>query len=297
MTTNKSSSTRLIPTYWYNMIQHGFFISVFSAPIQRHTMHVVPISPWPIVTAFSIMFLLTTTVGFFRYVPFSSSLIFLCLFLFISSLLLWGSDVILEGTLLRMHTLLMQRSFVFAVILFILSEVMFFFSFFWSFFHYSLSPSVFIYCVWPPIGISIISPWGIPFLNTIILLSSGVSLTVAHRAFLSNRFITASVYLFYTIVLGLLFTLCQLFEYMNCSFSINDSVYGSIFFLMTGFHGLHVIVGTVFLILTLFRLQCETFEVSFFSTYHIGFDLAAWYWHFVDVVWLFLFSAVYWWGS
>jgi cytochrome c oxidase subunit 3 len=196
-----------------------------------------------------------------------------------------------------MHTILMQRSFSFAVILFILSEVMFFFSFFWSFFHYSLSPSVFIYGVWPPIGISTISPWDVPFLNTVILLSSGISLTVAHRAFLHNFFVTTSVYVLYTIALGLLFTACQLFEYMNCPFSINDSVYGSIFFLATGFHGLHVIVGTVFLVLTFFRLYQETFEISSVSQYNIGFDLAVWYWHFVDVVWLFLFTAIYWWGS
>jgi len=260
-------------------------------------MHIVPMSPWPFVTAASIMFLLLTTVNFFRYVPECSYMIFLCLFLFVSSLLLWGSDVILEGELLRMHTILMQRSFSFAVILFILSEVMFFFSFFWSFFHYSLSPSVFIYGVWPPVGISVISPWDVPFLNTVILLSSGISLTVAHRAFLYNFFITTSIYLCYTIFLGLLFTACQLFEYMNCPFSINDSVYGSIFFLTTGFHGLHVIVGTIFLILTLFRLWQETFEVSIVSQNNIGFDLAVWYWHFVDVVWLFLFTAIYWWGS
>ena len=126
-----------------------------------------------------------------------------------------------------------------------------------------------------------------------ILLSSGVSLTVAHRAFLHNFFITTSVYVLYTIALGLLFTACQLFEYMNCPFSINDSVYGSIFFLATGFHGLHVIVGTVFLVLTFFRLYQETFEISMISQYNIGFDLAVWYWHFVDVVWLFLFTAIY----
>ena len=134
------------------------------------------------------------------------------------------------------------------------------------------------------------------FFNTIVLLSSGVTLTVAHRAFLCGYFYSTFFYLIYTIFLGLLFTLCQLFEYFNCSFSFNDSVYGSIFFLTTGFHGLHVIVGTIFLLLVLFRLYTSTIQLGY-SFSNVGFDLAVWYWHFVDVVWLFLFTTVYWWGS
>jgi len=148
----------VISKYVKECIKNNFFLAVLPAQMQRRLMHVVPISPWPLVTSISVMFLLLTTVNFFRYVPSCSYIIFLCLFLFVSSLLLWGSDVIVEGALLRMHTILMQRSFRFAVILFIVSEVMFFFSFFWSFFHYSLSPSVFIYGIWPPIGISTINP-------------------------------------------------------------------------------------------------------------------------------------------
>jgi cytochrome c oxidase subunit 3 len=187
----------------------------------------------------------------------------------------------------------MQKAFRCGIICFILSEVMFFFSFFWSFFHFSLSPSVFLFGVWPPLGIDTINPWSVPFLNTIILVSSGISLTVSHRAFFTKNWYFVNNYLIYTIFLGVIFTLCQLMEYMECPFSINDSTYGSIFFMSTGFHGLHVIVGSVLLFIGLLR----AYRRDFTSNQHVGFELAAWYWHFVDIVWLFLFTAVYWWGS
>ena len=309
MTTRRQNGYKVQPLH-----RVGFYLAARPIHNQLEVMHVVPISPWPFITATSIMFLLLSILNFFRYVPFSSYFIFISLVLFILALLLWSSDVVLESVELKMHTLLMQRSFSFAIILFIVSEVMFFFSFFWAFFHYSLSPSIFIYGIWPPIGISVISPWAMPLLNTAILLTSGVSLTVAHRAFMfqglwryengirksvrPNQPYRVMRYLFLTIILGFFFTVCQLFEYMNCSFSINDSVYGSVFFLTTGFHGLHVIVGTIFLVIALYRFCYKHFgHSSIISRYQIGLDLAIWYWHFVDVVWLFLFVAVYWWGS
>lgn len=178
---------------------------------------------------------------------------------------------------------------------------MFFFSFFWAYFYCSISPNIFIGCVWPPKGIIPINPWTLPFLNTIILISSGVFLTWAHRAitsdgdwYVSHKLrLEVIIALFFTIILGVIFTLCQYYEYVHATFTIADSIYGSIFYIITGFHGLHVIIGTIFLIVCFFRHLFYHFTID----HHVGFEAAIWYWHFVDVVWLFIFVSIYWWGS
>lgn len=200
------------------------------------------------------------------------------------------------------------------MVLFILSEVMFFFSFFWSFFHISLSPSPEIRCIWPPLNIEIIKPWAIPLLNTLILIGSGVTITVSHYCLKKkvnpNIEITSNIlgkdivikkktvsstalFLKFTIILGLIFTLIQGFEYADSPFSYKNNIYGSLFFLLTGFHGFHVIIGTIFLIVCYFRLIRNHFTFN----KHVGYECAIWYWHFVDVVWLFLFGVVYVWGG
>lgn len=260
---------------------------------QRAAAHLVRPSPWPFLTSLSLGSFLIGSVSYFHFYTLGFYNIFIGLFLLVISMYSWFSEVIFEASYEGQHTRLVQKALRFGMFLFIVSEVMFFISFFWAFFHFSLSPSVFLFCIWPPKGILIINPWGIPFLNTIILLSSGVTLTVAHRAILAEKTNVAWYGLFWTIVYGLVFTFCQLFEYIHCPFSINDSVYGSIFFMATGFHGLHVIVGTIFLIVCLFRLHLGHFS----KERHLGFECAAYYWHFVDVVWLFLFTTIYWWGS
>lgn len=147
--------------------------------------------------------------------------------------------------------------------------------------------------VWPPKGIATINAWEIPFLNTLLLLSSGVSVTWAHHAIISGSQRNSLVALAITIVLAVLFTLLQAFEYQSAGFSIFDGIYGSSFFIATGFHGFHVFIGTCFLTVCFFRL----FYYHFTKQHHFGFEAAAWYWHFVDVVWLFLFVSIYWWGS
>jgi heme/copper-type cytochrome/quinol oxidase subunit 3 len=179
------------------------------------------------------------------------------------------------------------------MVLFIISEIMFFFGFFWAFFHSALIPSIFIGAVWPPIGIEVLNPWGLPFLNTLILLSSGVSITWAHRALIAGLFIDTILGLEITISLGILFTCFQVYEYVLAPFAINSGIYGSIFFLATGFHGFHVLIGTIFLIVCLVR----QFKFHLMKDHHFGFEAAAWYWHFADVVWLFSFTVIYWWGS
>lgn len=260
---------------------------------EQHPFHLVDISPWPLMTSIS---LFTLTLSFIMYFHFFIKgtlyfIISLCIFCFYLSR--WFSDVIIESTYEGHHTYKVQRGIRLGMCLFIASEVMFFFSFFWAFFHGSLAPSVDIGVSWPPIGIETLDPWGMPLLNTIILLSSGIAVTWSHRAILSNDRDGMTNSLLTTIGYGAFFTAIQYYEYVESSFSINDSIYGSLFFMLTGFHGIHVFVGTVFLVVCLLR----HFKYHFTSNHHVGFECAIWYWHFVDVVWLFLFIVIYIWGG
>jgi cytochrome c oxidase subunit 3 len=209
------------------------------------------------------------------------------------SMFVWWRDVIREATFEGHHTKTVQTGLRYGMILFIVSEVMFFFAFFWAFFHSSLAPSIEIGSMWPPKGISVLNPWDIPFLNTIILLSSGASVTWAHHAILAGQRMQGVYSLVVTILLASVFTSLQVMEYMEAPFTISDGIYGSTFYMATGFHGFHVFVGTLFLGVCLVRL----YKHHFTQNHHFGFEAAAWYWHFVDVVWLFLFVAIYWWGG
>lgn len=166
------------------------------------------------------------------------------------------------------------------MLLFIFSEVMLFVSFFWAFFHASLNPTPQIGAVWPPKGIETISPWLIPLLNTMLLLTSGASLTWAHSALLGGYRLETIISLLLTLVLAFTFTGFQAYEYVNAPFSISDGIYGTTFYTLTGLHGLHVIIGSLFLAVCLYRIVAHHFTTQV----HVGFEAAAWYWHFVDVV-------------
>ena len=168
----------------------------------------------------------------------------------------------------------------------------FFLRFFWAFFHRRLSPNVDIGRLWPPFGIKVFNPFQVPLLNTIVLVSSGIRVTWAHHSLIEGNFFQTTQGLIITVLLGLYFTILQGLEYFEARFTFADRVYGSTFFIATGFHGLHVIVGTLFLIVILIRHLKKEFS----SSHHFGFEAAAWYWHFVDVVWLFLYLVIYWWG-
>ena len=205
----------------------------------------------------------------------------------------WWRDVSREGAFQGLHTKIVVLGLQWGIILFITSEVFFFLSFFWAFFHSRLAPNIEVGSYWPPIGVITFNPWGVPLLNTIILVSSGVRVTWAHKSLEENNHDQAIKSLFVTIILGIYFTSLQAIEYFEASFTISDSVYGSSFFIATGFHGLHVIVGTLFLLACLVRIAKGLFSVS----HHFGFIAAAWYWHFVDVIWLFLFAWIYVWGA
>ena len=165
--------------------------------------------------------------------------------------------------------------------------------FFWAFFHRSLSPAIELGASWPPIGIISFNPFQIPLLNTAILLASGVTVTWAHHRLIENNHSQTTQGLFFTVLLGIYFTILQAYEYIEAPFTIADSIYGSTFFIATGFHGIHVLIGTTFLLVCLLRHLNNHFS----KNHHFGFEAAAWYWHFVDVVWLFLYITIYWWGG
>ena len=205
----------------------------------------------------------------------------------------WWRDVIREATFEGHHTSVVQTGLRYGMILFIVSEVMFFSGFFWAFFHSALAPTVEIGSIWPPEGIHPFNPWDVPLLNTIILLASGATVTWAHHAITTGLRYQAIYALVLTLLLAVIFTSLQAFEYLEASFNISDGIYGSTFYMATGFHGFHVIIGTTFLAVCLVRL----INYHFTTTHHFGFEAAAWYWHFVDVVWLFLFVSIYWWGT
>ena len=178
--------------------------------------------------------------------------------------------------------------------MFITSEVMFFLAWFWTFFKHALYPMEAVGGVWPPTGIETFDPWHLPLINTLILLCSGAAATWAHHAIVHENDRKGLVNgLILTVFLGFIFTCFQAYEYLHATFTIDGNIYGSTFYMATGFHGFHVIVGTIFLAVCLFR--CMKGHSN--SEHHFGFEAAAWYWHFVDVVWLFLFAAIYIWGS
>nr|AKH90808.1 cytochrome c oxidase subunit III [Rhinogobio typus] len=186
-----------------------------------------------------------------------------------------------------------QKGLRYGMILFITSEVFFFLGFFWAFYHSSLAPTPELGGCWPPTGITTLDPFEVPLLNTAVLLASGVTVTWAHHSIMEGERKQAIQSLTLTILLGFYFTALQAMEYYEAPFTIADGVYGSTFFVATGFHGLHVIIGSTFLAVCLIR----QIQYHFTSEHHFGFEAAAWYWHFVDVVWLFLYVSIYWWGS
>ena len=205
----------------------------------------------------------------------------------------WWRDVIDEATVQKMHTKVVQISLRYGMMLFIISEVMFFSAWFWAFFGAALFPNEFIGSMWPPQGVEVFDPFSLPLLNTLILLTSGFTVTWAHHDIREGNMSHAAKMLGWTVLLGLIFTALQVFEYAHAPFGFSDGIYSSTFFMATGFHGFHVIVGTIFLAVCWWRCA----KGHFTADHHFGFEAAAWYWHFVDVVWLFLFCFVYVWST
>nr|YP_010478325.1 cytochrome c oxidase subunit III [Nesophrosyne sp. 21 GMB-2012]UVI59769.1 cytochrome c oxidase subunit III [Nesophrosyne sp. 21 GMB-2012] len=259
--------------------------------MKNHPFHLVENSPWPLTASMGIMTMTSGTVMWFH--NNEMSLMNLGAIIIILTMIQWWRDVIRESTYQGLHTKKVVKSMKWGMMLFIASEVMFFSSFFWAFFHSSLCPAIEIGMQWPPLGIKSFNPLNIPLLNTLILLSSGISITWAHNAIINGNFSQTNQSLWITIFMGIYFTMLQVIEYMEAPFSMADSVYGSTFFMSTGFHGMHVIIGSMFIIISTLRV----IKLHISMQHHVGFEASAWYWHFVDVVWLFLYTSIYWWGG
>ena len=263
-----------------------------------HPYHLVNPSPWPFVGAVSAFVLAIGAISYMH----GASLWWIApgILGILYTMIVWWRDVIHEGQM-GDHTPVVQLGLRYGMILFIASEVMFFVAWFWAFFNSSLNLDAGVEIVkdqftggmWPPKGIEVFDPWHLPLLNTLILLTSGTTVTWAHHALLHNDRKGLVWGLVITIVLGLIFTSVQAYEYAHAPFSFGGNIYGSTFFMATGFHGFHVIVGTIFLIVCLVR----ALKGHFTPEAHFGFEAAAWYWHFVDVVWIFLFFCIYIWGN
>jgi cytochrome c oxidase subunit 3 len=261
-----------------------------------HPFHLVNPSPWPAVGAASLFLTALGAAMSFHQRPGGTILVTVGLALVLYTMFAWWRDVIREGAVDHAHTRPVSRGLRSGMALFIVSEVMFFAAFFWAFFGASTLPRAPLTDVWavasgvwPPKGIHPFDPWHLPFLNTLILLLSGCTVTWAHYALLHSNRKDMIRALWFTVVLGALFTSFQAFEYAHALFGFKEGIFATTFYMATGFHGFHVLVGTIFLAVCLVR----TYKNQFSPEHHLGFEFAAWYWHFVDVVWLFLFVFVY----
>ena len=256
-----------------------------------HDYHLVDPSPWPALGALSALILAS---GFIWYMhegpPWLAGIGFLMV---LYTMFVWWRDVIKEAHVDGHHTPVVQLHLRFGMIMFIASEVMFFMAWFWAYFNAALYPTVQMGGVWPPEGITTFDPWHLPLINTLILLTSSTTVTWAHHAVREGNQKSAVQGLTVTVLLGAIFTCVQAYEYAHASFEFTSGIYGSTFFMATGFHGLHVLIGTIFLLFCLIR----TAKGHFKPDHHFGLEAAAWYWHFVDVVWLFLFCFIYVWGA
>ncbi|MFA7440572.1 MAG: cytochrome c oxidase subunit 3 [Sphingomonadaceae bacterium] len=264
------------------------------AAAKNHDYHILPPSPWPMLVSLGLLALAGGAAMDWHDATWGKWVAIVGLVVMLVSMFSWFYDIRNEANEGH-HTPVVQLHHRYGMILFIASEVMFFVAWFWAFFNASLFPSnaEAIGGVWPPAGIEVLDPFVYPLLNTLILLLSGTTLTWAHHALIHGNRKGLKQGLWLTILLGVLFSALQMYEYSHATFGLSGNIYGATFYLATGFHGFHVIVGTIFLIVCLIR----AYQGDFTPKQHFGFEAAAWYWHFVDVVWLFLFLTIYVWGS
>ena len=256
-----------------------------------HDYHLVDPSPWPLLASIGALILCFGAVIYFRTDNPWTMIIGLLAVMYVA--FMWFRDIIIEGEKDGHHTMVVQLGLRYGMTLFIASEVMFFVAWFWAYFNASLFPTELMGNVWPPVDIITFDPWDIPLINTLILLLSGTTVTWAHHALEEGDKKSFVQGLAMTVFLGFCFSLLQVYEYQHAKFDFAGNIYGSVFYMATGFHGFHVIIGTIFLAVCWWRAKNNKYKEGEF----FGFEAAAWYWHFVDVVWLFLFAAIYIWGS
>ena len=267
--------------------------NIVRSNFQHHPFHLVTPSPWPNHTSICLGILTAIAALSFHSFLNSSPLLYGSVFLVVAGMSFWFRDIIAEATYLGDHSLAVQKGINLGIILFIVSEALFFMAIFWAFFHSALTPTVELGGQWPPLGIEPVNPFELPLVNTVILLSSAATITYAHHSLIKGGRSGALLGSVLTISLAVIFTYFQYVEYSVSSFTISDGAFGTCFFFGTGFHGLHVIIGTIFLSVGLWRI----FAYHYTNNHHVGYEGAILYWHFVDVVWLFLYVSIYYWGS
>jgi cytochrome c oxidase subunit 3 len=283
------------------------------AGAKTHDYHILPPSIWPLIGAFSALLMAAGGIRWMHDLSYGG-------FMFLAGALLtclnagfWWADVVKEAHA-GDHTPVVSLHLRYGMILFIASEVMFFVGWFWAWFDFSLFPAALqlevaegatnvtnmigqdgaaAFVQWPPKGLEVLDAFQFPLLNTLILLCSGTTVTWAHHALIHGDRDGLKKGLWITILLGMLFTSIQAYEYAQAPMPFKGLNYGASFYMATGFHGFHVLIGTIFLIVCLVRV----YKGHFTPKQHFGFEAAAWYWHFVDVVWLFLFAVIYVWGG
>lgn len=263
-----------------------------------HPYHIVRPSIWPLASSFAAGLFVFGIVLYahekqFMGVNIGLQTMILGLMSVLACMFFWWKDVIFETVTENVHNKITEIGMRYGMSLFIASEVMFFVAFFWAFFNGALFPTEAIGFVWPPTNIEIIDPFGLPFMMTLILLLSGCTVTWAHHAIIEGHNKDAALALGLSVFLGFFFLGFQIYEYTHLEFGFTEGIYASAFYMATGFHGFHVLIGTIFLFVCWRRSK----KGHFTPEKHFGFEAAAWYWHFVDVVWLFLFVAIYWWGN
>lgn len=254
-----------------------------------HPYHQVDNSPWPFLMSVTLQY---TALALVSTLTHMTANLLPSQIVIITISFVWWRDVLREGQA-GYHTKIVQRGILIGFLLFLITEIMLFASFFWAFFHSSLSPAVEQGGMWPPIGINPVNPWAIPLLGSSVLLGSGFVLTLAHHATIAGKKDLTLIALLITIIQGTLFLVLQFNEYTYGEFTISDSVFGSVFYSTTGLHAIHVIVGVLFLAISWIRLYID----SITSEHHQGYEFAIYYFHLVDVVWLAVFFVYYLWGS
>ena len=268
-------------------------LSIDKKNYQNHPFHLVFPSPWPFYSSLSLLSLTLNGVLIiqdFIGITFFVLLSFILLFI---TMIFWFKDIITESSYLGNHTSGVRKGLNVGIGLFIISEALFFLAIFWTYFHSCITPTIELATKWPPTGVESIDPFEFPFLNTLILLFSGISVTYSHHSLIEGNRKSYIISLLFTIILALFFTILQVIEYSISFFTVSDSIFGSCFYIGTGFHGFHVIIGTIFLLFGLIR----SLFYHFTEDHHLGLEFAILYWHFVDIIWLILFISFYYLGS